>query len=120
MAKKISNGEKMENEEISREYLEENWTVSSYNEGETEQIDYYINEIKSFEGDTAYVYSHEDDELCKLEIIYVIARSTDPDAYDSLLEDDDVLINGEDKYGADASAEFIGMTDCYLVWFKNV
>ena len=36
--------------------------------------------------------------------------------YDSL--DENVLLDGEDKYSADTSAEFITDNDCYLVWFK--
>lgn len=39
---------------------------------------------------------------------------------DELIQDDDVLINGEEEYGADCSAEFTGMFSCYLVWFKEV
>lgn len=34
------------------------------------------------------------------------------------MENDDVLIDGEDKYDADTSAEFITDCDCYLVWFR--
>ena len=106
--------------EITREYLEENWAVSSYNEDEECQIDYYINELHNCPGDKAYIYSHEDDELRQLEIVHIIARSDNPDAYEELLEDDDVLINGEEEYGADTSAEFITQFDCYLVWFKEI
>ena len=29
---------------MTREYLEENWEVSSYNEDTEDQLDYYINE----------------------------------------------------------------------------
>ena len=106
--------------EITREYLEENWAVSSYDEGEECQIDYYMNEQQNNPGDKAYLYFHEDDELRQLEIVHIIARSNNPDTYDKLLEDDDVLINGEDEYGADASAEFFTQFDCYLVWFKEI
>ena len=104
---------------VTREYLEDNWDVSSYNEGEECQIDYYIRKDDNAAGDTAYAYYHEDDELRKLEIVHIIARSSDEAAYDALLEDDDVLLNGEEEYGADCSAEFIMWYDSYLVWFKE-
>lgn len=107
------------NGNICREYLEDCWDVSSYDEGEDCQIDYYLKKDDNVAGDTAYMYSHEDDELRKLEIVHIIARSADPDAYDKLLEDDDVLINGEGEYGADCSAEFILLCDSFLVWFKE-
>ncbi len=108
------------NGNVCREYLEDCWDKSSYNEGEDCQIDYFLKKGDNAAGDTAYLYSHEDDELRKLEIAHIIARSADPDAYDKLLEDDDVLINGEDEYGADCSAEFILWCDSFLVWFKEV
>ena len=107
------------NGNVCREYLEDCWDVSSYDEGEDCQIDYYLKKDDNVAGDTAYMYSHEDDELRKLEIVHIIARSADPDAYDKLLEDDDVLINGEGEYGADCSAEFILLCDSFLVWFKE-
>ena len=107
------------NGNVCREYLEDCWDVSSYDEGEDCQIDYYLKKDDNVAGDTAYMYSHEDDELKKLEIVHIIARSADPDAYDKLLEDDDVLINGEGEYGADCSAEFILLCDSFLVWFKE-
>ncbi len=106
--------------EMTREFLEENWTVSSYNEGTPEQIDYYMNEMCAFAGEKAYMYSHEDDKLCELEIVHIIASMDDANAYNKLIEDDDVLINGEEEYGADCSAEFNAMFSSYLVWFKNV
>ena len=37
----------------------------------------------------------------------VIARMDNAKLYDELIQDDDVLINGEEEYGADCSAEFI-------------
>ncbi|MBR6365253.1 MAG: hypothetical protein IKS10_04030 [Lachnospiraceae bacterium] len=106
--------------EITREYLEEHWAVSSYNEGTDEQIDYYMNEFSNCPGDKAYMYVHEDDELRELEIVHIVARMDNPDFYDTLIQDDDVLLKGEDEYGADASAEFIGKYSCYLLWFKEV
>jgi hypothetical protein len=42
----------------------------------------------------------------------------DPILYDYLVENEDVLLDGEDKFNADTSAEFIMDNDCYLVWFK--
>ena len=107
------------NGNVCREYLEDFWDVSSYDEGEDCQIDYYLKKDDNVAGDTAYMYSHEDDELRKLEIVHIISRSADPDAYDKLLEDDDVLVYGEGEYGADCSAEFILLCDSFLVWFKE-
>ena len=106
--------------EMTREFLEENWVVSSYDEGEDCQMDYYIHEFNCFQGEKAYCYSHEDDELRELEIVHVIARMDNVSLYDELIQDEDVLINGEEEYDADCSAEFIAKFSCYLVWFKEV
>lgn len=102
---------------MTREELK-NWELSEYNEETEDQLDYYINERKCDVGDKAYLYSHEDNELTEMEIIKIIARSNDTKLYDELIVDDEVLINGEDEYKADTSAEFITDNDCYLVWFK--
>ena len=106
-------------EPVTREFLEENWAVSSYNEDTPEQIDYYIHELKCFPGEKAYCYSHEDEELRELEIVHVIARMDNAALYDELIQNDDVLINGEEEYGADCSAEFMAKFSSYLVWFKG-
>ena len=37
-----------------------------------------------------------------------------------MIENEDVLLEGEDKYEADTSAEFITDNDCYLVWFNYI
>lgn len=103
---------------MTRENLEMEWEVSVYNEGKCEQLDYYMNLRKNNIGDVAYLYSHEDLELSEMEIVNIIARSDNPQYYDELLENDDVLIDGEDKYDAETSAEFITDRDCYLVWFR--
>lgn len=105
-----------------REYLADNpnWVVSEYNTGTDEQLDYYINERQCNEGDTAYVYSHEDKRLDELKIVKLISRTDDMEVYDKLVENEDVLLDGESKYNADTSAEFITDNDCYLVWFKYV
>ena len=103
---------------ITREFLEANWVVSSYDEGEDCQMDYYMHELKCFPGEKAYCYSHEDDELRELEIVHVTARMDNAKLYDELVSDDDVLIKGEEEYGADCSAEFVGKFSCYLMWFK--
>ena len=95
--------------------LEKNWTLSDYDE-----LDYYINEYKCNVGDKAYMYSYEEEELTEMEIVHVIFRSDDSEYYDALLENEDVLIDGEDKYNADTSAEFITDNDCYMVWFKYI
>ena len=95
-----------------------NWTLSEYNENTEDQLDYYINERKCDVDDEAYLYKHDEDELIRMEIVHIIARSNDIDYYDEL--DEDVLLDGEDKYNADISAEFITDNDYYLVWFKYV
>jgi len=104
---------------VTREFLEENWKKSSYNEGEDEQIDFYMNELRNAPGDAAYVYYHKDDELRELEVVHITARSDNADLYEELMKDEDVLVNKEEEYGADYSAEFITMFDSYLMWFKD-
>lgn len=94
------------------------WTLSEYNEGTNAQLDYYINRFHCKENDTAYLYSHEDNTLTKMEIVKIIRRSDDLKYYDSILENENVLIDGESEYGADTSAEFIMDDDCFLVWFR--
>lgn len=103
---------------MTREYLEKNWEVSSYNEDTEDQLDYYINVRKCDVGDKAYLYNHADDDLVEMEVVHIIAWSDDDEYYDNLGED--VLIDGENEYGADTSAEFITDDDSYLIWFKYV
>ena len=103
---------------MTRTYLEKNWTLSAYNEGDIDQLDYYINENKCDVGDKAFLHSHGTDAITGMEIINVISRNSNPFIYDTLIRDDAVLTNGEQAYKADTSAEFITDTDCYLVWFK--
>lgn len=105
-----------------REYLisNPNWIVSEYNEETDEQLDYFINERQCNDGDAAYVYSHEDKQLNELKIVKLICRTDDMEVYDKLVENEDVLLDGENEYNADTSAEFITDNDCYLVWFKYV
>ena len=105
-----------------REYLisNPNWIVSEYNEGTDKQLDYYINERYRNENDTAYIYFYEDKQLNELKIVKLICRTDDMEAYDKLVENEDVLLDGESKYNADTSAEFVTDNDCYLVWFKHV
>lgn len=105
---------------MTKSYLEKNYSVSSYNEGTCEQIDYYINENTCEYNDVAYRYLHENDKVEAMKIIHVIKRSNNFDEYDKLLENDDVLLDGEDDYDADTSAEFITDNDCYLIWFKYI
>lgn len=95
-----------------------NWSLTQYNENTDFQLDYYMNEAECKIGDTAYLYPHEHNELWKMEIAHVIRRSDNPHAYDKFNKD--ILIEGEIKYGVDASAEFITDKDCYLVWFNFV
>lgn len=94
----------------------ENWNLSEYNEDTNEQLDYYIDERNCNVGDKAYLYLHEENRLIEMKIVNVICRSDNEEDYDNW--DEDVLLDGEDKYGADTSAEFITDNDCYLVWFK--
>lgn len=102
---------------MTREELK-NWALSEYNENTEDQLDYYINERKCDVGDKAYLYSHANEELIEMEIVKIFARSEDMEDYDELGED--VLLDGEDEFSADTSAEFITDNDCYLVWFKYV
>ena len=67
-------------------------------------------------GSEAFFDSSEDDVHIPMEVIHVIRRSDDIETYDNLSEN--ILLDGEIKYDADASAEFITDKDCYLVWFK--
>ena len=97
-----------------------NWTISEYNEDTAEQLDYYINESACNIGDIAYLYSHENDELTKMKILYIIRQSDDMDYYDMLICNNDILLDGESERNADTSAEFITDNDCYLVWFKYI
>ena len=105
-------------DEHSFKKMLESWELSSYNEGTPEQLDYYINERKADVGDIAYQYSQEEENWFRMKILNVIRRSDDPKKYDKLLENEDVLLDGEDEYEADTSAEFITDNDCYLVWFR--
>jgi hypothetical protein len=102
---------------MTREELR-NWALSEYNENTENQLDYYINERKCDVGDKAYLYSHANEELIEMEIVKIFARSEDMEDYDELGED--VLLDGEDEFNADTSAEFITDNDCYLVWFRYV
>lgn len=95
-----------------------NWTVSEYNEETEDQLDYYINENKCTVGDKAYLYSHTEKELTEMEIVHIISRMKNMKRYDELLKNENILIDGEEEYKADTSAEFITDNDCYLVWFK--
>ncbi|MBR6045131.1 MAG: hypothetical protein IKP47_05805 [Ruminococcus sp.] len=105
--------------EITREYLEKNWEVSAYDEDTDEETDYYIDGQNTRPGDKAYMYVTGDGELRELEIVHTVARSDDPDEYDRLLEEDDVLVRLIDEYGADTGAEFITDRDCFLICFKE-
>lgn len=66
------------------------------------------------------MYSHLNEELVKMEILHIIALSNNFDLYNEFLAVDDALVNGEDEYSVDCSAEFFTNNDSYLVWFKNV
>lgn len=101
---------------MTREELNNNWTLSEYNENTNDQLDYYINERACNKGDTAYLYSHENEKIIKMEIVEIIFRSDNIEYYDNFGEN--VLLDREVEYNADTSAEFITDNDCYLVWFK--
>lgn len=103
---------------ILPEILLQNWSDSEYNEDSDEEMVYFFDEHNCNVGDIAYMFVKENQELVKLEILHIIVRSTDPEQYDELISDEDVLIDGEDSYEADTSCEFITNNDCYLVWFK--
>ena len=104
---------------MTREKLK-TWELSEYNKNTEDQLDYYINERKCEVGDKAYLYSHEKNEFTEMEIVKIISRVDDNNIYDELLKTEDVLLNGEEQYNADTSAEFITDNNCYLVWFKYV
>lgn len=103
---------------MTRDYLEKNWIVSSYNKDTPEQLDYYINPNCCSVEDIAYVYEHEHNNLEKFKIVHIVRRSDDVKLYNTLISNDNVLLDGEDTFGADTSAEFITNDDCYLVWFQ--
>ena len=104
---------------MTREELR-NWELSEYNEDTEDQLDYYLNARRCNVGDSAYLYDYAEDELSELKIVHIISWSDDVELYEELLEDDNVLIYGEEEYDADTSAEFITDDDSYLVWFKYV
>ena len=103
--------------EITKEILDNDWVCSGYEEDTPGELDYYIQEGSVEPGDTAYVYIQEANEIRELEIIHTIVRSDAPSEYDSY--DEDVLLDGEDKYNSDFSCEVITDEDCYLIWFKD-
>lgn len=105
-------------EEMFRKNLN-NWFLSAYDEDTEElQLDYYIIEAESDVGNVAYLYDHCGKNWTKMQIVHVIRKSDNPSHYDELLENEDILIDGESEYEADTSAEFITDNDCYLMWFK--
>lgn len=97
--------------------IKNKFTVSEYNKDTEDQLDYYINERDCEIGSIAYLYDHCEKELTKMNIVDVIKRSDNIEKYDKLIEDDDVLLDGEIRLYCDTSAEFITDNDCYLVWF---
>ena len=100
---------------MTREDLK-NWTMSTYNEDTDSVLEYYMQEDNCVVGAKAYLYSEAEDAVTEMEIIHVIRKTDDVEYYDCL--DDEALLRGESRYGADTSAEFITDSDCYLVWFK--
>lgn len=117
IAEKLKNqleksGIKPDESELLKEM--ESMVESAYNEDTDSELDYYIKEPPTI-GDFAWLYAKEYDTVQKMRIKQVIYRSDDVDAYDANSED--ILIDGESKYDADTSAEFITDNDSYLVWF---
>lgn len=109
-----------ESDEVSEPGLDlEAFIRSDYNENTDDELNYYI-KADCKVGDIAYLYRHEEGKLEKLEIVHLIKRSDNISLYDELIKDEDILIAGEIKYGADTAAEFIFDNDCYLVWFDYV
>lgn len=94
--------------------------VSSYNEGSDEQTDYHIYLSHCNSGDTAYRYSYEDNEIYDMKIINIIRRSDNSELYDTLTGLETILVDFEQIFRADYSAEFITDCDCYMVWFKDI
>ena len=95
-----------------------NWTLSQYNEGTKQQLDYYIDENNCKIGDKAYMYCHNDNKYIEMEIVDRVDRLTDMEYYDNLGENE--LIRIEDKCNADTSAEFITDKNCYLICFRYI
>lgn len=94
---------------------------SDYNEGTEDEMNYYISVENRNVGDIGYLYSHQDESIIKMTIVHIITnKSISIDMYNRLIEDDDVLIKGEEKYNADTSAEFITDDECMLIWFRVV
>lgn len=104
--------------EITRELLERDWARSKYRGDTLDEIDFFIHEGSVAQGDTAYAYSKERDEISKLEILHTVIRSYAPFEYDNF--DEDAIAHGEYEYGADYSCEVITDKDCYILWFKDL
>lgn len=109
----------MENyNELVTAYCQDCCICSNYDD-----VDFYINLNECNIGDTAYMYLHdknyhEHTKVKGLEIIKIIFQSDDYDFYNNNLDNGDCLLEGEEEFGANASAEFIYDDDCCLVWFK--
>lgn len=58
---------------MTKNYLEKNYVVSSYNENTNEQMDYYINENSCKKGDAAYLYLHEKIKFRKWKLLKLLA-----------------------------------------------
>lgn len=93
----------------------EQMECSSYDEGKSDEHTFYMNERKCEIGNVGYLYDKAGDRFYKLKIVKTICRSDNAERYDNYSSD--ILVDNEDTYGADTSAEFITEHDCYLVWF---
>lgn len=101
---------------MTKSELINNYIVSSYNENTNDQLDYFVNSNDLNINSESYLYDHAKDEIINMEIIKIIFRSDNPEYYDEL--DSDCLLDGEDEYSCDTSAEFILDNDCCLIWFR--
>lgn len=107
--------------DVPEDWKKEDWILSEYNENTEEQLDYYLNYKKHEKGDKAYLYYHADKEFVEMEIVHIINRSDDIPNYDAICAScNNILLDGECKYSADTSAEFIWGEDSCLVWFKYI
>lgn len=97
---------------------EKDWIISTYNENTADEISYFINSNDLNEGSLSYMYRHDTKQLYEMEITNIIFNDGSLELYDKMIENEDILLNGEEKYNADTSAEFITDDYCCLVWFK--
>lgn len=101
--------EKMQNLETVSNALFGSWIVSSYEKGQKNQRDFFLDESHTRKGSTAYLFEHETQTFTKLVIVECLQSSPET-CVDTLLK--------YDPYCSDISAKFITENDCYAVWFR--